>query len=183
MGEELKHYVKPAEEHVSLGRTLRGVLFAVPAAAVGLFFFTSATREAVLPFLAVPAAFFAVFLWYVLVSGVRVAAQWERGVVLFLGKFRSVKGPGLLYIIPVLESVRFIDTRVIVLNISNKSLMAGVGLFLTSADQHHLCQTSGRPVPWSTPWFCSALNDPRLIRAACANENPTSRVEATSTRS
>jgi len=123
MGEELKHYVKPAEEHVSLGRTLRGVLFAVPAAAVGLFFFTSATRGDVLPFLAVPAAFFAVFLWYVLVSGVRVAAQWERGVVLFLGKFRSVKGPGLLYIIPVLESVRFIDTRVIVLNIPRQKVI------------------------------------------------------------
>lgn len=123
MGEELKHYVKPAEEHVSLGRTLRGVLFAVPAAAVGLFFFSSATRGVVLPFLAVPAAFFAVFLWYVLVSGVRVAAQWERGVVLFLGKFRSVKGPGLLYIIPVLESVRFIDTRVIVLNIPRQKVI------------------------------------------------------------
>lgn len=123
MGEELKHYVKPAEEHVSLGRTLRGVLFAVPAAAMGLYFFTSATRGAVLPFMAVPAAFFAVFLWYVLVSGVRVAAQWERGVVLFLGKFRSVKGPGLLYIIPVLESVRFIDTRVIVLNIPRQKVI------------------------------------------------------------
>jgi regulator of protease activity HflC (stomatin/prohibitin superfamily) len=123
MGEELKHYVKPAGEHVSLGRTLRGVLFAVPAVAVGLFFFSSATRGDVLPFLAVPTAFFAVFLWYVLVSGVRVAAQWERGVVLFLGKFRSVKGPGLLYIIPVLESVRFIDTRVIVLNIPRQKVI------------------------------------------------------------
>ena len=123
MGEELKHYVKPVGEHVSLGRTLRGVLFAVPAAAVGLFFFSWTARGGVLPFLAVPAAFFAVFLWYVLVSGVRVAAQWERGVVLFLGKFRSVKGPGLLYIIPVLESVRFIDTRVIVLNIPRQKVI------------------------------------------------------------
>ena len=59
------------------------------------FSFRRTARGGVLPFLAVPAAFFAVFLWYVLVSGVRVAAQWERGVVLFLGKFRSVKGPGL----------------------------------------------------------------------------------------
>ena len=41
----------------------------------------------------------------------------------FLGKFRSVKGPGLLYIIPVLESVRFIDTRVIVLNIPRQKVI------------------------------------------------------------
>lgn len=123
MGEELKHYVKPAEGHVSLGRTLRGVLFAVPAAAVGWYFFSSSAHGGVMPFMAVPSAFIAIFLWYVLVSGVRVAAQWERGVVLFLGKFRSVKGPGLLYIIPVLESVRFIDTRVIVLNIPRQKVI------------------------------------------------------------
>jgi regulator of protease activity HflC (stomatin/prohibitin superfamily) len=123
MAEELKQYVKPAEGHVSLGRTLRGVLFAVPAAVVGFFVVSSSASGSALPFMAVPAAFAAVFLWYVLVSGVRVAAQWERGVVLFLGKFRSVKGPGLLYIIPVLESVRFIDTRVIVLNIPRQKVI------------------------------------------------------------
>ena len=123
MGEELKHYARPAGEHVSLGRTLRGVLFAVPAAAVGIFFFSAATRGAIMPFLAAPTAAFAVFLWYVLVSGVRVAAQWERGVVLRLGKFRSVKGPGLLYIIPILDNVRFIDTRVIVLNIPRQKVI------------------------------------------------------------
>jgi len=59
----------------------------------------------------------------VVVSGIRVAAQWERGVVLLLGKFRCVKGPGLLYIIPVLEGVRFLDTRVLVLNIPRQKVI------------------------------------------------------------
>jgi WD40 repeat protein len=36
-------------------------------------------------------------LWGILVSGVRVAAQWERGVVLRLGKFLTIRGPGILY--------------------------------------------------------------------------------------
>jgi len=45
---------------------------------------------------------------------VRVADQWERAVVLRLGRFRGLKGPGLFFIIPVLETVPYwIDTRVI----------------------------------------------------------------------
>lgn len=123
MGEELKHYVKPAGEHVSLGSTLRGVIFILPSAGVALLMFLLSTHGAVSPQMAIVTAFFAAFLWFVVVSGVRVAAQWERGVVLRLGKFRSVKGPGLLYILPVVESVRFLDTRVLVLNIPRQKVI------------------------------------------------------------
>jgi regulator of protease activity HflC (stomatin/prohibitin superfamily) len=56
-------------------------------------------------------------IWGALVSGIRIAAQWERGVILRLGNFQSVRGPGLLYVIPVIEYVRFIDTRTVVFNI------------------------------------------------------------------
>ncbi len=45
---------------------------------------------------------------------VNVADQWERAVVLRLGRFRSVEGPGLFFIIPIIETVAYwIDTRVI----------------------------------------------------------------------
>jgi len=45
---------------------------------------------------------------------IRVADQWERAVVLRLGRFRTLAGPGLFIIIPVIETVRYwIDTRVI----------------------------------------------------------------------
>lgn len=50
----------------------------------------------------------------ILASAVKIAAQWERVVVLRLGKFRSLEGPGLFYIIPILETTPYrIDTRVI----------------------------------------------------------------------
>jgi regulator of protease activity HflC (stomatin/prohibitin superfamily) len=43
-----------------------------------------------------------------------VANQWERAVILRLGKFRSLEGPGLFFIVPILETVPYwIDTRVI----------------------------------------------------------------------
>ena len=123
MSEDVKQYAQPAGEHSSLGSTLRGVLFVIPTAVVALLFYSLAIREAVLLPLAIGTTLVAAFLWFVVVSGIRVAAQWERGVVLLLGKFRSVRGPGLLYIIPVLESVRFLDTRVLVLNIPRQKVI------------------------------------------------------------
>jgi regulator of protease activity HflC (stomatin/prohibitin superfamily) len=45
---------------------------------------------------------------------IKIADQWERVVVLRLGKFLSLRGPGLFFIIPVIDVVPYwIDTRVI----------------------------------------------------------------------
>jgi regulator of protease activity HflC (stomatin/prohibitin superfamily) len=45
---------------------------------------------------------------------IKVADQWERVVILRLGKFRSLKGPGLFFIIPIIDAIPYwIDTRVI----------------------------------------------------------------------
>jgi regulator of protease activity HflC (stomatin/prohibitin superfamily) len=47
-------------------------------------------------------------------TAIKVADQWEKAVILRLGRFRVIKGPGLFLIIPVIDAVRFwIDTRVI----------------------------------------------------------------------
>ena len=45
---------------------------------------------------------------------IKVADQWEKVVILRLGKFRALKGPGLFFIIPVIDQIAYwIDTRVI----------------------------------------------------------------------
>ncbi len=51
---------------------------------------------------------------YILSSAVRMVAQWEKAVVLQLGRFAGLRGPGLFFITPVVQGVsRIIDTRVI----------------------------------------------------------------------
>lgn len=46
---------------------------------------------------------------------IKVARQWEKAVVLRLGKFRGLRGPGLFWIVPVLDSIpNWIDHRVMV---------------------------------------------------------------------
>ena len=45
---------------------------------------------------------------------IKIADQWERVVILRLGKFRSLRGPGLFFIIPIIDAIPYwIDTRVI----------------------------------------------------------------------
>lgn len=47
-------------------------------------------------------------------SAIQVADQWDRAVILRLGHFHSLRGPGLFVIIPVLDAIPYwIDTRVI----------------------------------------------------------------------
>jgi len=50
-----------------------------------------------------------------LLAAMQVARQWEKAVVLRLGKFSGLKGPGLFWIIPIIDSItRWIDHRVMV---------------------------------------------------------------------
>jgi regulator of protease activity HflC (stomatin/prohibitin superfamily) len=47
-------------------------------------------------------------------SSIKIADQWEKAVVLRLGRFNSLRGPGLFYIIPIVDTVAYwIDCRVI----------------------------------------------------------------------
>ena len=48
----------------------------------------------------------------IIASAIHVAAQWEKGVVFRLGRFSSVKGPGLFFIIPLIDQVKLVDTRI-----------------------------------------------------------------------
>jgi regulator of protease activity HflC (stomatin/prohibitin superfamily) len=47
-------------------------------------------------------------------SAIQVADQWSKAVVLRLGKFRSLQGPGLFLIIPLIDTIPYwIDIRVL----------------------------------------------------------------------
>jgi regulator of protease activity HflC (stomatin/prohibitin superfamily) len=47
-------------------------------------------------------------------SAIKIADQWEKAVVLRLGRFQSLRGPGIFFIIPIIDNVAYwIDTRVI----------------------------------------------------------------------
>ena len=47
-------------------------------------------------------------------SSIKIADQWEKAVVLRLGRFHALRGPGLFFIIPIVDQIPYwIDLRVI----------------------------------------------------------------------
>jgi regulator of protease activity HflC (stomatin/prohibitin superfamily) len=56
----------------------------------------------------------ALVLAFIASSAIQVADQWSKAVVLRLGKFRSLQGPGLFLIIPLIDTIPYwIDIRVL----------------------------------------------------------------------
>ena len=50
-------------------------------------------------------------------SGIRIAQEYQRAVVFRLGRYHSVRGPGLYYNIPLIEWQRKVDMRTITVNV------------------------------------------------------------------
>lgn len=47
--------------------------------------------------------------------GIKIASQWEKAIVLRFGKFRGLYGPGMFWIIPIVDTIpQWIDHRVMV---------------------------------------------------------------------
>jgi regulator of protease activity HflC (stomatin/prohibitin superfamily) len=56
----------------------------------------------------------AFFIALIISSAIKIADQWEKAVVLRLGRFHALRGPGLFLIIPIIDTIPYwIDTRVI----------------------------------------------------------------------
>ncbi len=59
-----------------------------------------------------------------LASAIRILREYERGVVFQLGRFWSVKGPGLVIVIPLLQQMVRVDLRTIVLDVPTQDVIS-----------------------------------------------------------
>lgn len=72
----------------------------------------------------IPILLVTVLLGFYILFALKIANQWERAVVLRLGKFRALKGPGLFFIIPVIENVaKVVDMRIRATDFSSESTL------------------------------------------------------------
>jgi regulator of protease activity HflC (stomatin/prohibitin superfamily) len=56
---------------------------------------------------------------------IRVADQWERVAVLRLGRFIGLRGPGIFFIVPIIDQLsRYVDQRVRVSSVSAESTLS-----------------------------------------------------------
>jgi regulator of protease activity HflC (stomatin/prohibitin superfamily) len=58
-----------------------------------------------------------------LLSGLRIVKQFQRGVVFRLGRYESTREPGLRWIVPFVDVMRIVDVRVITLAIEPQESM------------------------------------------------------------
>jgi len=52
-----------------------------------------------------------------LISGVKVLREYERAVIFRLGRLVAYRGPGIIYVIPILEQMRRVDLRTITMDV------------------------------------------------------------------
>lgn len=55
---------------------------------------------------------------------INILREYERGVVFFLGRFQTVKGPGLIIIIPPLQQMVRVDLRTRVLDVPSQDVIS-----------------------------------------------------------
>jgi regulator of protease activity HflC (stomatin/prohibitin superfamily) len=67
----------------------------------------------VLQLIGIPLAATLAIISILIASSIQIADQWEKAVVLRMGRFSGLKGPGLFFIIPILDRISsYIDQRV-----------------------------------------------------------------------
>ena len=60
----------------------------------------------------------------VLVNTIKILKEYERGVIFFLGRFYRVKGPGLIILIPFIQTMTKVDLRVIVMDVPTQDVIS-----------------------------------------------------------
>ncbi|OGZ07644.1 MAG: hypothetical protein A3D65_03800 [Candidatus Lloydbacteria bacterium RIFCSPHIGHO2_02_FULL_50_13] len=66
---------------------------------------------------------FGVLILFLVIIGLRVVDQYERGVVLTLGKYTSTRGPGLTWIFPGIQRMFKIDLRITTIDIPQQEVI------------------------------------------------------------
>jgi regulator of protease activity HflC (stomatin/prohibitin superfamily) len=103
-----------AEQHISaIAGTIFGILMAVTV--LGAVLMDGRVADAWIGSFVVVMTLLSVYILFAL----KVASQWEKAVVLRLGKFHALRGPGVFWIIPIIDSIpSWIDHRVMVTSFS-----------------------------------------------------------------
>ncbi len=99
-----------AEQHISaIAGLLFGILMAITV--LGAVLIDGRVPDAWTGLFVIVMTLLSVYILFAL----KVASQWEKAVVLRLGKFQTLRGPGVFWIIPIIDAIpSWIDHRVMV---------------------------------------------------------------------
>jgi regulator of protease activity HflC (stomatin/prohibitin superfamily) len=67
--------------------------------------------------------FIIVIIVSIVLASIRVLYEYDRGLVFTLGKFAGVRGPGLNFVLPIVQSLRKVDMRITTADIPKQEVM------------------------------------------------------------
>ena len=73
-------------------------------------------------------------------SGLRVIKEYERAVIFFLGKYKGVRGPGLIYLIPIFEKMVKVSLRTVTMDIPSQKIITkdNVSIDIAAVAYYHV---------------------------------------------
>ncbi len=60
---------------------------------------------------------------FILTSAVKILREYERGVIFRLGKLIAAKGPGVIFLIPIVDRIVRMDLRVVTIDVPKQEIM------------------------------------------------------------
>ena len=66
---------------------------------------------------------FLIILGVLLVSGIKILKEYERGVIFRLGRMVDPRGPGLVYVIPVIEKMQRVGLRTVTMDVPSQDVI------------------------------------------------------------
>lgn len=69
-------------------------------------------------------AVFGLLVFLLLIYAVRVLREYQRGVIFTLGRFHGVKGPGLIFVIPAIQTMEKVDLRTVVMDVPTQDVIS-----------------------------------------------------------
>lgn len=88
--------------------------------------------------------FIILLLLIILFSSLRVIKQYERAVVFFLGKYKGMRGPGLIFLIPIFERMSRVVLRTITMDIPSQKIITkdNVSIDIAAVAYYHIVDAS-----------------------------------------
>jgi regulator of protease activity HflC (stomatin/prohibitin superfamily) len=71
----------------------------------------------------IPVVIIAVLAIFILPQSIRILREYERGVIFRLGKLQGAKGPGIIFLIPVVDKMVRMDLRVVTIDVPKQEIM------------------------------------------------------------
>jgi len=79
-------------------------------------------------------------IFIIIFSGLKVVKQYERGVVFLLGKFTGVRGPGLIFVVPIFEQITKVTMRTVTMAIPSQKIITkdNVSIDIAAVAYYHV---------------------------------------------